>query len=78
MRKIRHALSGAVYEVDTDGTIRVETKDGRVGNFSRLGEYLSGDVRSVDPQLCGWIGGVQLASRHADAAKAAAAARKDS
>jgi hypothetical protein len=69
MRKMRHALSGAIYEVHEDGSIRVEARDGRVGFFSLLGQHLSGELTSVDPQMCGWIGGVQLASRHAESAQ---------
>jgi hypothetical protein len=63
MPKIRHPLSGVVYDIADDGTIVLE-KDGRTGRFTTQGAYLEGDIKTADPQLCGWIGGVQLPSRH--------------
>lgn len=62
MRAIRHPLSGAVYDLQTDGTIRVE-KDGRSGIFRANGTYVSGDLFNADPHLCVWIGGRDVASR---------------
>ena len=63
MPKIRHPLSGVIYDIADDGTI-VLGKDGRTGRFTTQGLYLGGDIKTADPQLCGWIGGVQLPSRH--------------
>jgi hypothetical protein len=71
MRQIRHPLSGYLYEQDGDGHVLVTSRDGRTGRFRPDGSWVSGDVRSADPQLCGWIGGPELASRHAAASKAA-------
>lgn len=62
MRSIRHPLSGALYDLQTDGTVRVE-KDGRSGTFRADGSYLSGDIYTADPQMCVWIGGRELGSR---------------
>ena len=62
MRSIRHALSGALYDRQPDGTVRVE-KDGRVGLFRADGSYISGDIYSSDPHMCVWIGGRELAAR---------------
>jgi hypothetical protein len=62
MRSIRHPLSGALYDLQLDGTIRVE-KDGKVGIFRANGTRVSGDLYSVDPHLCVWIGGRELPSR---------------
>lgn len=59
MRGIKHALTGAVYDLQEDGTIRV-AKDGRAGVFSEHGIWLSGEIRQADPHLCGWIGGRQI------------------
>ena len=56
-------MSGALYDLNEDGTITV-TDDEREGRFDAGGRWLSGDIRTADPQLCGWIGGVQLPSRH--------------
>ncbi len=62
MRQIRHPLSGALYDLNEDGTVTV-TKDGREGRFTAQGRWLAGDLRSADPQLCGWIAGPALPSR---------------
>lgn len=57
MRKIRHALSGAVYEwADDDrGPVLVTDREGRQGRFDRDGYHLEGVVYSADPELCRWI-----------------------
>jgi hypothetical protein len=55
MRQIRHPLSGAVYELDDDGGILVTT-DASMGRFTTDGRWLSGDLRTADPELCRWIG----------------------
>ena len=62
MRSIRHPLSGALYDLQTDGTVRVE-KDGKSGTFRADGSYVSGDLYSADPQMCVWLGGRELGSR---------------
>lgn len=69
MRAIRHPLSGAIYDLQGDGTIRVE-KDGKAGFFGADGTYVSGEIFFADPHLCGWIGGRELPSRHRQAAEA--------
>jgi non-ribosomal peptide synthetase component E (peptide arylation enzyme) len=62
MRSIRHPLSGALYDLQTDGTVRIE-KDGKSGTFRADGSYVSGDIYSADPQMCVWVGGRELGSR---------------
>jgi hypothetical protein len=69
MPQIRHPLSGVVYDLAADGTVVLE-KDGKTGRFTTRGHYLEGDIKQADPQLCGWIGGVQLPSRHQQMAEA--------
>lgn len=59
MRTRRHPLSGALYDVEPDGTVRVE-QDGHTGWFSADGEWLRGDLHHVDPHLCLWLAGPQL------------------
>ena len=59
-RKLRHPLSGAVYERCDDGFVHVTTVDGRAGRFTADGTRVDGDLGQVDPNLCGWIGGQQL------------------
>jgi hypothetical protein len=62
MRSIRHPLSGALYDLQSDGTVRVE-KDGKSGTFRADGSYVSGEIYSADPQMCVWLGGRELISR---------------
>ena len=62
MRQIRHPLSGALYDLNDDGTVTVST-DGHEGRFTAEGRWLSGELRTADPQLCGWIAGPQLPAR---------------
>lgn len=68
MRTIRHPLSGALYDLNEDGTITV-SRDGASGLFTKDGVWLSGSVRSADPHVCGWIGGKDLPSRHRQGAE---------
>ena len=60
MRSIRHPLSGALYDLEADGTVRVAASDGKLGLFKVDGSYLSGDLYFADPHLCGWIAGRDL------------------
>lgn len=55
VRKIRHPLSGTIYEIDERGDVRAETTAGVSGVFSGDGEWISGELRSADPELCRWI-----------------------
>lgn len=60
MPKQRHPLSGALYEVDEDGLVRVVTREGTSGRFTAEGVWVDGELRSADPHLCGWLAGPQL------------------
>jgi len=57
MRKIEHALSGAVYEWadDDHGPVLVTDRRGRQGRFDRNGGWVDGELRRADPELCRWI-----------------------
>jgi hypothetical protein len=61
VKGIRHPFSKALYELDDDGNIRVTHGD-RVGVFTTRGRWISGELRECDPQLCGWVGGPQIAN----------------
>ena len=54
MSGLRHPLSGAVYDLTTDGAVQVTTDDSS-GVFDKNGVWISGDLRSCDPQMCNWI-----------------------
>jgi hypothetical protein len=61
VRGIVHPFSKALYEQDGDGNIRVTDGD-RVGTFTTTGRWIRGELRECDPQLCGWVGGPQIAN----------------
>ena len=65
MRRRRHALSKAIYDVRDDGNVEVTSRDGAVGVFTPNGEWLSGELRHADPHLCGWLAGPQLSPHDA-------------
>jgi hypothetical protein len=44
-----------MYEIDESGDVRVETPAGVAGVFSGNGEWITGELRSADPELCRWI-----------------------
>ncbi len=54
MSGLKHPLSGAVYDLTGDGAVRVTTEDSS-GTFDKNGVWISGDLRSCDPQMCNWI-----------------------
>ena len=58
--KLRHPLSGDVYERVEQGVVRVTARDGRVGLFDDQGCRIEGDIGQVDPNMCDWVGGRQL------------------
>ena len=70
MRKLRHPLSGAIYEVDDDGLVLVTTRDGSSGRFTDQGVWVDGELKNCDPHVCVWVGGPQLISRHEEAKQA--------
>jgi len=72
MPKIRHPLSGAVYDL-VDGLVTVE-KNGQTGRFRADGAWVSGDVRTADPEMCRWLSDPRFPSRHRAVIEAAASA----
>ncbi len=70
MRTIRHPLSGATYDLQDDGTVKVVATDGSVGIFDKTGTWRSGALQQADPHLCLWIGGEELPNRFQQAASA--------
>ncbi len=53
----RHPLSGALYEIDESGHVRVDDHGVR-GVFTPQGEWISGELRHADAHLCGWLAGI--------------------
>jgi hypothetical protein len=60
MLGVNHPFTGALYEQDGEGHIKVTKKDGSWGLFKTNGQWVSGDVRECDAQLCNWVGGPQF------------------
>jgi hypothetical protein len=56
MNGLKHPITGALYEQDGEGHVRV-THKGRSGLFRRDGSWVSGELEEADPQLCNWVGG---------------------
>jgi len=61
VRGIIHPFTKALYEQDGAGHVRV-THLTRSGIFGSDGHWISGELRECDPQLCGWVGGPQIAN----------------
>ncbi len=68
MHGIKHPFTGAVYENDGDGNVKVTATDGRWGLFGIDGHWIEGALRECDPQLCGWVGGPRVANHRVTAA----------
>ena len=61
MPKLRHPLTGGIYESQDSGLVRVE-ENGKVGLFHPDGVWHSGELRQADPHMAGWVGGPQVDS----------------
>ena len=66
--KLRHPISGAIYEGLPGGRCKVTEPDGRSGLFTDLGRWISGELREADLHFINWIAGPQLEARPAAAA----------
>jgi hypothetical protein len=58
---IHHPFSKALYERHGEGNIKVTDGD-TWGVFTAEGRWLEGELRSCDPQLCGWVAGPIVAN----------------
>ena len=59
MKGIYHPLTYALYERESEATLRV-TQGDRWGRFRPDGTWIDGELRECDPQLCGWVAGPQV------------------
>ena len=55
--KVRHALSGNVYERLGEDRVKVTARDGRIGLFDHQAHHIEGELDHADVQLCDWVGG---------------------
>ncbi len=60
MPRLTHPLTGGVYELESEGRVRVE-EDERVGWFDARGAWQRGELRHADAQLIGWLAGARPA-----------------
>ena len=58
--RIRHPLTGTIYESAGGGVVTVTTRDGRTGKFDRLAKWIEGDTIDANPHMCIVVAGVQL------------------
>jgi 3-oxoacyl-[acyl-carrier protein] reductase len=71
--KLRHPVTGAIYERLEGGRCRVTETDGRSGVFTDRARWISGDVRDADLHFINWIAGPQLEGGGAVSATAVSA-----
>jgi hypothetical protein len=57
VKELRHPLTLAVYGIDEETQLVKVTDKEKVGLFTIKGEWRSGDVFDVCPQMCLWVGG---------------------
>lgn len=58
MPKLKHPMSGAIYELQADGLIKVEHR-GASGCFHPDGRHCAGELKQADLHLLGWLGGAR-------------------
>jgi 3-oxoacyl-[acyl-carrier protein] reductase len=58
--RMRHPVTGAIYERLEGGRCKVTETDGRSGVFDHKARWISGDVREADLHFIDWIAGAQL------------------
>jgi phenylpropionate dioxygenase-like ring-hydroxylating dioxygenase large terminal subunit len=56
-QSMKHLLSGHTYRRIAENEVEVTTPNGQTGRFTAAAEYLSGEVKSADIQMCNWVGG---------------------
>ena len=60
----QHPLTGAMYELQDDGQVKVVTRGGEEGVFTAGGVWVEGALTHADPHMCLWLAGPQLPTRH--------------
>ncbi len=58
--RLRHPLTGWIYEDQGDGKVKVTTPRGDSGLFTAFAEWIEGDLKDANPHLCLWVSGEQL------------------
>jgi 3-oxoacyl-[acyl-carrier protein] reductase len=60
--KLRHPVTGAIYERLEGGRCKVTETDGRSGVFDAKARWISGDAREADLHFVDWVSGAQIGS----------------
>jgi nitrite reductase/ring-hydroxylating ferredoxin subunit len=55
--KVRHALSGNLYERLEENRVKVTTPQGKSGIFDQAAHHLEGALDHADIHMCDWVGG---------------------
>ncbi len=58
--KLRHPLTGHIYEREAEGVVAVTDHRKDVSRFRADGTWLEGPITHADPNMLNWIGGKQL------------------
>ena len=58
--RLRHPLTGHIYEAGDDDLVHVTNGRGEVSKFKEDGTWVEGPLTQPDPNMCNWIGGRQL------------------
>jgi phenylpropionate dioxygenase-like ring-hydroxylating dioxygenase large terminal subunit len=58
--RLRHALTGHVYEMAPDGLVHVTNGRGEISKFRPDGTWVEGPMTHADTNMCDWVGGKQL------------------
>ncbi|MEM9621053.1 MAG: aromatic ring-hydroxylating dioxygenase subunit alpha [Pseudomonadota bacterium] len=58
--KLRHPLTGHVYELAPDGLVHVTDHAGQVSRFEADATWVEGPLTHADPNMLNWIGGAHL------------------
>lgn len=58
--RLRHPLTGWLYEDLGDGKVQVTTPKGETGTFTCDADWIEGDLKDANPHLCLWVSGRQL------------------
>ena len=65
LKQLVHPLTRHIYRLTEDGLVEVEDPaDGRTGLFDHECRWQSGELRTADPHMVGWVG--RLALRNKD------------
>ncbi len=58
--RLRHALTGHIYEMGLDGLVHITDGRGEVSRFNPDGTWVDGPMTHADTNMINWVGGEQL------------------